>query len=132
MPPSERPDAVVCANDQMAIGALRELQANGIRVPEDMAVVGFDDIYPGTLVVPALTTVRQPMRMLGARACSRLLERIADPALPHRVELLPNPADRAGKLRVRCAQRRCREQRCRKHGLRGTDAIRELAIQAGD
>jgi len=83
------PDAIVCANDQMAIGAMRELQAGGLRVPDDIAVVGFDDIYPGTLIAPTLTTVHQPMRQLGQRACTRLLERIADPSLPHRVELLP-------------------------------------------
>jgi LacI family transcriptional regulator len=85
----ELPDAVVCANDQMAIGAMRELQAGGLRVPGDIAVVGFDDIYPGTLIAPSLTTVHQPMRQLGQRACTRLLQRIADPGLPHRVELLP-------------------------------------------
>jgi LacI family transcriptional regulator len=85
----ELPDAVICANDQMAIGAIRELQAGGLRVPDDIAVVGFDDIYPGALVVPPLTTVRQPMRMLGERACSLLLDRISDPSLPHQVELLP-------------------------------------------
>ncbi len=136
MPPSERPDAVVCANDQMAIGALRELQANGIRVPEDMAVVGFDDIYPGTLVVPALTTVRQPMRMLGARACSRLLERIADPALPHRVELLPTQLI----VRESCgcgapngaAANSAAASSAANAGAPAPDAIRELAIQAGD
>ncbi len=89
MPPRGRPDAVVCANDQMAIGAMLELQANGVGVPADIAVVGFDDIYSGALVTPPLTTVSQPMRVLGDRACSRLLERIADPALPHQVELLP-------------------------------------------
>jgi LacI family transcriptional regulator len=89
MAPAEMPDAVVCANDQMAIGAMRELQANGVQVPGDVVVVGFDDIFPGVLIAPALTTVRQPMRLLGERACSRLLERIADPSLPHRVELLP-------------------------------------------
>jgi LacI family transcriptional regulator len=83
------PDAVICANDQMAIGAIRELQASGVRVPSDIAVVGFDDIYPGRLVAPSLTTVRQPVRLLGERACSRLLQRIADPSLPHQVELLP-------------------------------------------
>ena len=44
-------------------------------------MVGFDDIYPGSLCEPPLTTVRQPMRLLGERACDRLLERIADPAL---------------------------------------------------
>ena len=89
LPDRDLPDAMVCANDQMAIGAMRELQAGGLRVPADIAVVGFDDIYPGSLIAPSLTTVRQPMRQLGERACSRLLERIADPGLPHRVELLP-------------------------------------------
>jgi LacI family transcriptional regulator len=132
MPPSERPDAVVCANDQMAIGALRELQANGIRVPEDMAVVGFDDIYPGTLVVPALTTVRQPMRMLGARACSRLLERIADPALPHRVELLPTQLIVRESCGCGAPNGAAANSAAANTGSAAPDAIRELAIQAGD
>ena len=83
------PDAVVCANDQMAIGVLRAFAAGGVRVPEDVAVVGFDDIALGSLYDPALTTVYQPMRMLGERACTRLLDRIADPALSPTVELLP-------------------------------------------
>jgi LacI family transcriptional regulator len=85
----ELPDAVVAANDQMAIGVLRSLTAAGIRVPEQVAVVGFDDISPGSLCEPPLTTVHQPMRMLGERACDRLLERIATPGLPPQVELLP-------------------------------------------
>ena len=88
-PRRELPDAVVCGNDQMAIGVMRELMASGLRIPADVAVVGFDDIYVGTLLAPPLTTVRQPMRLLGERACSILLDRIADPSLPHRVELLP-------------------------------------------
>lgn len=83
------PDAIVCGNDQMAIGAMRELQAAKIRVPADIAVAGFDDIHVGAMLTPALTTVRQPMRLLGERACSLLLERIADPALPRRAEQLP-------------------------------------------
>ena len=83
------PDAVVCANDQMAIGMLRAFGAGGVRVPEDVAVVGFDDIALGSLYGPALTTVHQPMRMLGERACARLLDRIADPDLSPTVELLP-------------------------------------------
>lgn len=85
----EIPDTVVAANDQMAIGVLRSLTAAGIRVPEQIAVVGFDDIYPGELCEPSLTTVHQPMATLGERACDRLLKRIATPALPPRVELLP-------------------------------------------
>jgi LacI family transcriptional regulator len=85
----DRPDAVVCGNDQMAIGVIRELTAHGVRVPGDVAVVGFDDIYPGALLAPPLTTVRQPMRLLGERACSLLLDRLNNPGLPHRLELLP-------------------------------------------
>jgi LacI family transcriptional regulator len=85
----ELPDAVVAANDQMAIGVLRSLTAAGIRIPEQVAVVGFDDISPGNLCEPPLTTVHQPMRMLGERACDRLLKRIATPGLAPRVELLP-------------------------------------------
>ena len=83
------PEAVVCANDQMAIGVLRAFAAAGVRVPDEVAVVGFDDIYPSSLFDPPLTTVHQPMRMLGERACARVLERIADPGLTPTVELLP-------------------------------------------
>ena len=83
------PDAVVCANDQMAIGVMRALRTAGVRVPEEIAVVGFDDIYPSSLFDPPLTTIHQPMRMLGERACDRVLERIADLALQPTVELLP-------------------------------------------
>lgn len=88
-PRRELPDAIACGNDQMAIGAIRELHTAGIRVPDDIAVVGFDDMHLGALLTPPLTTVHQPMRRLGERACSMLLERIADPALPHRAERLP-------------------------------------------
>ena len=83
------PDAVVCANDQMAIGVLRALTAVGVRVPGEVAVTGFDDLYPARLVDPPLTTVRQPMRLLGERACARLLDRIAHPGLSPAVQLLP-------------------------------------------
>jgi LacI family transcriptional regulator len=83
------PDAVVCANDQMAIGVLQALARGGVRVPEELSVTGFDDIFPGSLFEPALTTVHQPMRLLGERACARLLDRITQPELPTQVELLP-------------------------------------------
>jgi LacI family transcriptional regulator len=86
---SALPDAVICANDQMAIGILQALAGGGVRVPEELSVTGFDDIFPGSLFEPALTTVHQPMRLLGERACARLLDRIAQPDLPTQVELLP-------------------------------------------
>jgi LacI family transcriptional regulator len=83
------PDAVICANDQMAIGVLQAFAKAGVRVPEQVAVVGFDDIFPGSLYDPPLTTVHQPMRRLGERAATRLLDRIAKPGLRPKVELLP-------------------------------------------
>jgi LacI family transcriptional regulator len=83
------PEAVVCANDQMAIGVMRAFAAAGVRVPDEVAVVGFDDIYPSSLLDPPLTTVYQPMRKLGERACARVLDRIADSSLSPSVELLP-------------------------------------------
>jgi LacI family transcriptional regulator len=86
---ADLPDALICGNDQMAIGAIRELQSAGLRVPADIAVVGFDDMHSGALMSPALTTVRQSMRLLGERAAQRLLQRIADPALAPRTERLP-------------------------------------------
>ena len=108
------PDAVVCANDQMAIGVLQALARGGVRVPDELAVTGFDDIYPGSLSDPSLTTVHQPMRLLGERACARLLERISAPDLPPQVELLPTslvlrrscgcPAETASRGRRHSAQ----------------------------
>jgi len=83
------PQAVVCANDQMAIGVLRELQRAGIRIPADVAVTGFDDVHASRVVDPQLTTVSQPFRDLGSRATHRLLARIADPSLAPRPEILP-------------------------------------------
>jgi LacI family transcriptional regulator len=83
------PDAIICANDQMAIGVVRALTARGVRIPEEVAVVGFDDIFPASLTDPPLTTVHQPMRKIGERGCDRLIERITDPSLRPRIELLP-------------------------------------------
>jgi len=89
MPREDLPDAIVCANDQMAIGVLKALTRAGIAVPGEVALVGFDDIFPASQCEPPLTTVHQPMRRLGERACARLLERITDPGLSPVVELLP-------------------------------------------
>jgi len=73
----------------MAIGVLQAFAKAGVRVPEQVAVVGFDDIFPGSLYDPPLTTVHQPMRGLGEQACTRLLDRIARPSLRPRAQLLP-------------------------------------------
>ena len=83
------PQAVACANDQMAIGAVRELQRAGVRVPAEVAVTGFDDLYPSRIIDPPLTTVSQPIHELGSRATHRLMARIASPGLAPRAEILP-------------------------------------------
>jgi LacI family transcriptional regulator len=83
------PWAIVCGNDEMAIGALAALRARRMRVPADVAVTGFDDIAAAHHVRPGLTTVRQPMRDLGEQSIRLLLDRIADPAAPRRSVILP-------------------------------------------
>jgi LacI family transcriptional regulator len=72
-----RPEALVCADDEIALGALLAAADLGLRVPADVAVTGWDDIMAARFVRPALTTVRQPMRELGGRAARALDERIA-------------------------------------------------------
>jgi DNA-binding LacI/PurR family transcriptional regulator len=74
-----RPDieAIFAGSDLAAIGAIRALQAAGRRVPEDVAVIGFDDLKDATDHVPALTTVRQPVAELGASMARLLMERLA-------------------------------------------------------
>ncbi len=74
---ADRPTAVFAANDLMAMGVLRAAQEAGLRVPGDLAVVGFDDIPMARMVSPALTTVAQPTYRMGALAMERLLERVA-------------------------------------------------------
>jgi LacI family transcriptional regulator len=69
----EPPTAVFAFNDNMAIGALRAARARGIRVPEELSVVGFDDLEEAEIVTPALTTVRQPLAEMGRIAVSLLL-----------------------------------------------------------
>jgi LacI family transcriptional regulator, galactose operon repressor len=72
------PTAIFSFNDNIAIGAIQAARAKGLRVPEDLSIVGFDDVEHATIVTPALTTVRQPLAEMGRTAVSlldRLLER---------------------------------------------------------
>lgn len=71
-----RPTAIVCGNDGMAIGALHVLQRQGIRVPNDISIIGFDDEDAAAFTVPPLTTIRQPMFDIGLRATELLLQQI--------------------------------------------------------
>jgi len=85
----ERPTAVFAASDMMAVGAIKAIEDAGLRCPEDVAVVGFDDIQLAELVSPALTTIRQDKRALGVAAARSLVHLIDDAdAAPH-VSVLP-------------------------------------------
>jgi LacI family transcriptional regulator len=81
------PEAIVCANDQTALGVIEGLTEAGVRVPEEVAVTGFDGIDAGRFMQPALTTVRQPMDLLGRVAVELLSKRMGEVpvACEHRV-----------------------------------------------
>jgi LacI family transcriptional regulator len=85
-----RPTAIFAANDAMAIGALSALREAGLRVPEDVALAGFDDIPMARYLDPALSSVHVDISALGARAALRLLAAIRDKdGHQHRAETLP-------------------------------------------
>ncbi|MGN0710133.1 MAG: LacI family DNA-binding transcriptional regulator, partial [Anaerovoracaceae bacterium] len=69
-------DCIFCGNDIIAIGAVKKLREKGLRVPQDIGVVGFDDIYLAGLTEPALTTVKQPIYEMGYKAAELLINRL--------------------------------------------------------
>ncbi len=81
------PDGVFAANDEMAFGALRALHAAGLRVPEDVALIGFDNIRLAEVVTPSLTTIHQPLDQLGHTAAEHLLCQLQG-ATPEPVQVL--------------------------------------------
>ncbi len=87
----ERPHftAVFAANDQMALGLIHALHASGIRVPEDVSVVGFDDLPDARHYLPPLTTVRQDFRELGTRAVATLIAELEGLTVPDRTLISP-------------------------------------------
>jgi LacI family transcriptional regulator len=85
----EPPTAVFAAADMMAIGAMRAVQAAGLRVPDDVAIVGFDDIQIAPLINPPLTTIRQDKIGLGLAAARALVEQIENPDITPPVLTLP-------------------------------------------
>ena len=87
--PGVRPDAVFCAGDTMAMGAIKALKKHGLRVPEDVAVVGFDDIEQAAFWDPALTTIRQPKQQIGETAFRKLYALIRKERLSSARDVLP-------------------------------------------
>ena len=83
-----RPDAVACYNDRQAALLLQTLNALGRKVPDDVQVAGFDDVQYARLTIPQLTTMHQPCEEIAAAAFRMLMDRIRNPGLPVRMEML--------------------------------------------
>ncbi|NUP68129.1 MAG: LacI family DNA-binding transcriptional regulator [Nonomuraea sp.] len=79
LPPDERPTAAFCANDMMALGFLQAMAASGLRVPDDLAIIGYDDIDFAAAAAVPLSSVRQPRELLGRTAIDLLIEEVTDP-----------------------------------------------------
>ena len=85
---SPRPTAIVCVNDLMAVGALRELRERGVRVPEDVSVTGFDNVSLAQFCFPALTTVHIPRDQIGRTICECLMN-VENALRPHEFVIDP-------------------------------------------
>lgn len=83
--------ALFAFNDTSAIGAIRALREAGLRVPQDVSVVGFDDVQSAAFQNPGLTTVRQPLRTMGILAAQTALQQIAAPTATHARQLVVDP-----------------------------------------
>jgi LacI family transcriptional regulator len=83
IPARRRPTAAFCANDMLALGLLQQCVTLGVRVPEDMAIVGYDDIEFAAAATVPLTSVHQPRRLLGRRATELLLDEYDNPEHEH-------------------------------------------------
>jgi LacI family transcriptional regulator len=94
------PQAVVCANDLIALGVLQTFRVQKTRVPEDVAVTGYDDSIFGSVVEPGLTTVSQPLGTLGEEAVRFVVSAIESPGRPHgALRLLPQLVVRGSSAR---------------------------------
>ena len=82
-------DAIFAHNDLSAIGAMQSVREAGLRVPDDIAIVGFDDVPSAAHTDPPLTTVHQPLRQIGAAAAHMLLDHFAGTPMPHTPSVIP-------------------------------------------
>ena len=82
-------DALVCGCDTIAIAAMRAAKGRGLHLPDDLAITGFDDIPFARDTDPALTTVQVPKALMGELAARKLIERLANPALPPIIQIVP-------------------------------------------
>ena len=85
----EPPDAIFCASDLMAIGAMAAVEDAGLRIPDDVAVVGFDDLDYASLIKPSLTTIRQNQEELVSELVTAILRLLDHPEEPPVVSVVP-------------------------------------------
>ncbi|MGJ8681320.1 LacI family DNA-binding transcriptional regulator [Paraglaciecola sp.] len=85
----ERPTAIFCFNDDMAIGAMQFLQQQGFKIPDDISVMGFDDINYAEYVSPSLTTVHQPLQEIGSACIDLLLKQLKGESVEPGTQYLP-------------------------------------------
>lgn len=100
---AEPPTAIFASNDVSAFGAMEAIRDRGLRIPDDVSIVGFDDIPQATQVHPALTTVRQPLAEMGRRAARLLFSQINEPGAPITRLELPTELiirESAGPIRI--------------------------------
>ena len=102
----QRPTAIFASTDDAAIGFIRTVRDAGVRTPEDVSVVGFDDLDYASVIEPPLTTMRQPRAELGRLAAEDLLARMGPGAPvtpPTRARLRCEPIERASVSRIGAA-----------------------------
>jgi LacI family transcriptional regulator len=107
--------ALFCFNDIAALGAMRAIADAGLSCPDDISVVGFDDIATAAYSIPSLTTVRQPLRQMGEMAAQLLIKRIQNPAqaYPDSVNFDPELVVRQSTASVTVQSGRPKEKRSR-------------------
>jgi DNA-binding LacI/PurR family transcriptional regulator len=96
--------ALFAFNDISAFGAIRALHEAGLRVPDDVSVIGFDDVLSAPFGIPSLTTIRQPLREMGRMGAECLLNRINHPkaTYPQHVVVQPELVVRESTAKARC------------------------------
>lgn len=100
--------AVLCFNDVAAMGTIRALHEAGLRVPDDVSVLGFDDIQSAAYQVPSLTTIRQPLQKMGSTAAQLLLKKLSGESTPESIQVEPELVVRESTAPARGAVRKTR------------------------
>lgn len=98
------PDAIICANDSMALGVIQKLKQSGVEVPEDVSVVGFDNINVASQVVPALTTLATPTEEIAYHSYTLLKQMIDEEDIEHRHLSLPAKLIERDTCQIRTSQ----------------------------